>query len=95
MNVETISSTKGDTFLKPLKSVNNGREAYLLKVPLHITVWKYYDDNHKDITCIYGFGKKITIGEQIEGFEHLGYVEIISYLKDNKFIITFKHEDQQ
>lgn len=89
MKIETINSVKGDSYLKPLKGLNNEQKAYLLVSPLHITVKKSYDDNHRNIVYIEGFGSKIEVGELIHNFEHLGKVQHISLIGNNKFIITF------
>lgn len=92
--IETINSVKGDSYLKPLKSLNNDSNGYLLVSPLHITVKKSYDDRHENLVYIEGFGSKIEVGEKIHGLEYLGTVQHISFVGNNKFIITFtKDED--
>lgn len=93
MNIETINSVKGNSYLKQLKGLNNELNAYMLVSPLHITVKKSYDDKHKNLVYIEGFGSKIEVGEKIHNFEHLGTVEYISFIGDNKFIITFKNNE--
>lgn len=93
MNIETINSVKGNSYLKPLKSLNNEQNAYLLVSPLHITVKKSYDEAHQNIVYIEGFGNKIEVGEHIHYFEHLGKVQYISPIGNNKFIITFTNDE--
>lgn len=95
MNIETINSVKGNSYLKPLKSLNNEQKAYLLVSPLHITVKKSYDEKHQELMYIEGFGSKIEVGEFIHNFEHLGKVQYISLIGNNKFIITFTDDENQ
>ena len=52
MNIETINSVKGNSYLKPLKGLNNKLNAYMLVSPLHITVKKSYDDKHQKLVYI-------------------------------------------
>lgn len=93
MSIETINSVKGNSYLKPLKSLNNDRNGYLLVSPLHVTVKKSYDENHQNLMYIEGFGSKIEVGEKIHNYEHLGIVQHISSIGNNKFIIIFTNDE--
>lgn len=93
MNIETIKSIKGNSYLKPLKSLNNEKNGYLLVSPLYITVKKSFDEKHKELVYIEGFGSKIEVGEKIRNLEHLGTVQNISPIGNNKFIIFFNNNE--
>ena len=93
MNIETIKSIKGNSYLKPLKSLNNEKNGYLLVSPLYITVKKSFDEKRKELIYIEGFGSKIRVGEKVHNLEHLGTVQNISPIGNNKFIIIFNNNE--
>lgn len=92
MNIE---SSKGISTITPLKSINNNTNAYILKVPYHITVKKSFEKESRELIWINGFGLKFEKDKYVTGFEELGLVSGINDIGNNKFIISFSNENTE